>query len=165
MQNPLVLIGIILSAVIAGVSIGILVTLLFYRHRSKLFRTEHGIPDLIGQWQCQWFDDAQPANQPKVQDTIEVQKWATNGEFVARGRQPQFQLSYPIVGEVDASRVVTLVYRAARYPYEPNRGIVCLELSRDGKTMEGHWFGRRFSGQLGGGRVKCVRTFETAQAA
>jgi hypothetical protein len=41
---------------------------------------------------------------------------------------------------------------------------VCLELSRDGETMEGRWFGRRFSGHLGGGRVSCVRVLESAHA-
>src|SRR5712692_3854420 len=162
MQNPLLLAILILSGVIVGVTMGVLTTIFWHNWRSKRLRMQLDIPSIIGQWRCQWFDDASSSDQPKVEDTMEIQKWTTNGEFLARGHQPQFQLWYPIVGEVDESRVVTLVYKAARYPYEPNRGVVCMELSRDGKTMEGHWFGRRFSTQLGGGKVRCVRMLEPA---
>lgn len=162
MQSPILLATMILSGVILGVIIGVLTTMFWHNWRSKRFRTQRDIPNVIGQWRCQWFDDALDADQPKVEDTLEIQKWTTNGEFLGRGHQPQFHLWYPIMGEVDASRVVTLVYRAARYPYEPNRGVVCMELSRDGKTMEGRWFGRRFSTQFGGGKVRCVRMLEPA---
>jgi len=151
----------ILSGVIFGAIIGIVITLLWNRWHSRRFRTRHDIPNIIGKWKCQWFDDSQSLDNPKVEDIVEIQKWITNSEFVARGFQPQFHLSYPIVGEIDPSRVVIFVYKAARYPYEPNRGVVCMQLSRDGMTMEGRWFGRRYSGQLGGGIVKCFRVSES----
>ncbi len=96
---------------------------------------------------------------------MEIQRWTSNGEFLARGYQPQFHLSYPIIGDIDPSRVVTLVYKAGHYPYEPNRGVICVQLTRDGKTMEGRWFGRRSSGQLSGGRVTCIRLFESVATA
>src|SRR5215213_214529 len=158
MQNQLLLTGIILLSVIVGLLAGGWATVFLYNWRSKRFRTQHDIPDILGKWRCQWFDDeAQDFSKPKVEDTVEIQKWTSNGEFLARGYQPQFHLSYPLMGDIDPSRVVTLVYKAARYPYEPNRGVVCMQLSRDGQTMEGRWFGRRFSGQLSGGKVRCVR--------
>lgn len=162
MQNQILLTGIILLSVIVGLLVGVLMTILWHNWRSRRFRTQHDIPNIIGRWRCQWFDDALDPDKPKVEDTVEIQKWTSNGEFLARGYQPQLQLSYPIMGEIDPSRWVTLVYKAARYPFEPNRGVVCMELSRDGKTMEGRWFGRRFSNQLGGGRVHCVRMPEPA---
>jgi hypothetical protein len=149
---------IILAAVAVGVAIGVVTAVFWHNWRSKRFRFSQDIPSLIGSWRCQWYDDSSSTNEPKVEDTIDIQTWTTDGQFLAAGHQPQFHLSYPIVGEIDASRVVTLVYKAARYPFEPNRGVVCMALSRDGKTMEGRWFGRRFSNQLGGGIVKCVRS-------
>jgi hypothetical protein len=164
MQNPLILLMMFLSAVIVGTLIGAAAMMFWQSRRSRLFRTEHQIPNLLGKWRCQWFDDAQGGDQPKVEDTIDIRKWTANGEFIGQGHQPQFHLSYPIVGEIDPARVVTLVYKAARYPFEPNHGVVCLELSRDGETMEGRWFGRRFSNHLGGGRVKCERILEPATA-
>jgi hypothetical protein len=165
MRSEILLAGMILLSVVVGLGVGVLMTLLWHNWRSKQFRTQHDIPDIIGKWRCEWFDDALDLEKPKVEDTVEIQKWTSNGEFLARGYQPQYHLSYPIVGDVDPSRIVTLVYNAARYPYEPNRGVVCMEVSRDGKTMEGRWFGRRFSNQLGGGKVRCVRVLETATVA
>jgi hypothetical protein len=162
MQSQFLLAILIFSGVIVGLIIGVCAATAWHTWRSKRFRAQNDIPSLMGQWRCQWFDDAQSSDQPKVEDTVEFQKWTTNGEFLAKGHQPQFHLTYPIMGEIDPSRVVTLVYKAARYPYEPNRGVACLELSRDGKTMEGRWLGRRFSTQLGGGKVKCVRLLESA---
>lgn len=161
MQSQILLVCMILSGVILGVIIGIAITLLWNKWHSKRFRTHNKIPNIIGKWRCQWFDDSKPSDEPKVEDIVDIQKWRTNSEFVARGFQPQFHLSYPLVGEIDPSRVVTFVYKAARYPYEPNRGVICVQLSRDGVTMEGRWFGRRYSGQLGGGIVKCIRESES----
>jgi hypothetical protein len=155
----------ILGAVVVGVVLGIIITLIVSRWRSRKFRAQHDIPNIIGGWRCQWFDDASDPDRPKIEDTVDIQKWAANGEFLARGYQPQFHLSYPMMGDIDPSRVVTLVYKAGRYPYEPNRGVICMQLSRDGTTMEGRWFGRRFSGQLGGGKVTFVRMPESAAAA
>ena len=146
-----------LAGIIVGVAIGILTTLRIKEWKSKSFRIKQDIPNILGKWHCQWFDDAGDIDKPKVEDTIEIKRWTTNGEFQALGHQPQFNLSYPLYGEVDASRVITITYKAARYPYEPNRGVVCMTVSRDGQSMEGHWFGRRYSGNLGGGKVKCIR--------
>lgn len=157
MQSQLFLTMVILIGVVTGVICGILITVFWHNWRSKMFRVQHDIPNILGKWRCQWFDDALESDKPKVEDTVDIQKWTSAGEFTARGYQPQFNLSYPIMGDIDASRVVTLVYRAARYPYEPNRGVICMELSRDGKTMEGRWFGRRFSTDLSGGLVRCER--------
>lgn len=165
MQNQILLAVMILLSVIVGLVAGVWATVFWHKWRSRRFRTQHDIPDIIGRWRCQWFDDALDSDKPKVEDTVEIQKWTSNSEFLARGYQPQFHLSYPIMGDIDPSRVVTLVYKAARYPYEPNRGVVCMELSRDGKTMEGRWFGRRFSSQLGGGKVTFVRMLESAAVA
>jgi len=164
MQNQLFLAILVLIGMVTGIIGGILITVFWHNWRSRVFRVQHDIPNILGKWRCQWFDDALESDKPKVEDTVDIQKWISGGEFTARGYQPQFNLSYPIVGDVDPSRIVTLVYKAARYPYEPNRGVICMQLSRDGTTMEGRWFGRRFSGQLGGGRVKCVRTSETSVA-
>ena len=149
--------AVILSSIVVGGAIGVLTTVFWHNWRSKRFRTENNVADVLGKWRCKWFDDAQSQGQPKVEDTVEIQKWTTEGQFLAIGHQPQFHLSYPIMGEIDPSRVVTLVYKAARYPFEPNRGVAVLEVSRDGKTMDGRWYGRRSSTQLGGGRVSCVR--------
>lgn len=157
MSSPMFLIVVVLSAVIVGAGVGIFTAVFWHDWRSKRFRTANSIPDIMGQWRCRWFDDEQSPEKPKVEDTVELQKWTTEGQFLAVGHQPQFRLSYPIMGEIDPSRVVTLVYKAARYPFEPNRGVAVLELSRDGKTMEGRWFGRRYSNELGGGRVSWVR--------
>ncbi len=165
MENQIIFAILILSGVTLGAVIGVALTLFWSNRRSSQFRVQNDIPNIIGSWHCQWFDDTKEQDKPKVEDTMEIQRWTTNGEFIARGLQPQFHLSYPIVGEIDPSRVVTLVYKAARYPYEPNRGIVCLQLSRDGKTMEGYWYGRRSSGLLGGGKVKCFRTIEAGASA
>lgn len=162
MQNQVMLAAMVILGMIVGVISGILTTLLWHSWHSKRFRTHREIPDVLGKWRCQWFDDSLDSHKPKVEDVVEIQKWTTNGEFLGYGYQPQFHLSYPIMGEIDPSRVVTLVYRAGRYPYEPNRGVVCLQLSRDGKTMEGRWFGRRFSNQLGGGKVTFARLRESA---
>ena len=156
-MHSLTLVALVLLSVIIGTALGVFTTVFWHDWRSKRFRSANDIPDVTGRWRCKWFDDAQSQEHPKVEDTVEIQKWTTDGQFLAVGHQPQFHLSYPIMGEIDPSRVVTLVYRAARYPFEPNRGIACLELSRDGKTMEGRWFGRRYSSQLGGGRVSWVR--------
>src|SRR6476646_1558033 len=112
------LISILIFAALGGV-FGILATVLWFHWRSKQFRTQQDIPDLLGQWQCQWFDDAGDPIKPKIEDILEVQKWTHHGEFSARGHQSEFDLTYRLNGEVDASRVVTLVYKAARYPYEP----------------------------------------------
>ena len=164
MNDPLSLVVVVLAGVALGAFLGAGFALLWHRRRSSRFRAETSIPDILGKWRCRWFDDAKPSEEPKVEDTLEVQRWTHNGEFVARGHQPQFHLDYPVTGEIDPSRIVTLIYQAARYPYEPNRGVVCLELSRDGQRMEGRWFGRRFSGDLGGGKVICNRIDESMAA-
>ncbi|HKR61176.1 MAG TPA: hypothetical protein VJS64_15755 [Pyrinomonadaceae bacterium] len=162
MQNQILLASMIVIGVLTGLIVGAVMTLIWHNWRSKQFRARHDIPDILGNWRCQWFDDSIDSDKPKVEDTVEIRKWSSNGEFLARGYQPQFNLSYPIIGDIDPSRVVTLIYKAARYPYEPNRGVICMELSRDGNTMEGRWFGRRFSGELSGGRVRCLRAPNTA---
>jgi hypothetical protein len=164
MQNQIFLTGMVLAGVVVGLVAGILVTLFWNHWRSRRFRARHSIPDIRGMWRCQWFDDASGSNEPKIEDTVQIQQWTTEGQFLARGFQPEFHLAYPIMGEIDPSRVVTLAYKAARYPYEPNRGVVCIQLARDGKTMEGHWFGRRFSNQLGGGKVRFERVFTPVAA-
>jgi hypothetical protein len=162
MQSQLFLALLILIGMVTGIISGILITVFWHNWRSRVFRIQHDIPNILGKWRCQWFDDALESDKPKVEDTVDIQKWTSAGEFTARGYQPQFNLTYPIIGDIDASRVVTLVYRAARYPYEPNRGVICMELSRDGKTMEGRWFGRRFSTDLSGGLVRCERVSGSA---
>lgn len=165
MQNQIFLAVVILLSVAVGLAGGAWLMALRHERRSRQFRARHDIPDILGEWRCQWFDETRDDDEPKVVDTVEIQRWTSGGEFVARGHQPQYHLSYPIVGDIDPARVVTLVYKAARYPYEPNRGIVCMELSRDGMRMEGRWFGRRFSGQLSGGKVKCFRLTEPLESA
>jgi hypothetical protein len=116
------------------------------------------VPDITGSWSCRWYDDDKsPEIGPIVEDILIISPCGASGLFTAAGIQPQNKLEYPLLGEVDASRIVTLSYKAARYPYEPNRGVIILELSRDGKKMEGRWLGRRYSGHIGGGKVICVR--------
>src|SRR5882672_11936022 len=112
MQPQLYQAGIVLLAVIVGLIAGAWMTVFWHNWRSNRFRAQHDIPDIIGTWRCQWFDDTLDTNRPKVEDTLKIHKWTSNGEFLARGYQPQFHLSYPIVGDVDPSRVVTLVYKA-----------------------------------------------------
>jgi hypothetical protein len=165
MEDQTLFVVYILSGVILGIALGVALATLWHNWRSRRFREQQDIPNIIGKWQCQWFDDAKESNEPKIVDTIEIQKWLEDGQFLARGFQPQFHLSYPLMGEIDPSRVVTLIYKAARYPYEPNRGIACLQLSRDGETMEGYWFGRRSTGQLGGGKVKWFRSVKAGALA
>lgn len=147
----------VLAGVCLGAVLGIGGTISLLRWRSGSFRRNSDIPDILGKWSCEWFDDAGDGETPKVVDTLEIRHWTVKGGFEGLGHQPQFSLSYPVTGEIDPSRVVTLSYKAARYPYEPNRGVVCMIVSRDASAMEGRWFGRRFSGVLGGGRVKCLR--------
>jgi hypothetical protein len=137
--------------------LGFLGAILYSNLKSRTFRKKYAIPDILGKWQCQWFDDEGDPLKPKIQDVVEIQKWIREGEFAAIGHQPEFHLTYPISGEIDPSRVITLEYRAAKYPYEPNRGVVCMILSRDGETMDGKWFGRRSKGNLSGGKVACSR--------
>jgi hypothetical protein len=156
--------GALLIGIVLGTILGTLVTMRFQRRRHQVFRAKNDIPNLLGKWRCQWFDQEIPTGEPKVEDVVEILHWTTKGEFVAKGHQPQFHLDYPIVGDVDSSRVVTLAYRAGRYPFEPNRGVACLELSRDGNSMEGFWIGRRFSNRLGGGEVRCSRIQEPIAA-
>ncbi len=138
-------------------SFGVLFTLLFINIKSRFFRKNNKIPNILGKWKCKWFDDELKNKNIKIEDTIEILNWVKNGEFIAIGTQPEFHLTYPITGEIDPSRVVTMEYRANKYPFEPNRGIVSLLLSRDGKEMKGKWYGRRSNGQLGGGNVICER--------
>jgi len=157
MNSESFFVGALSIGVVVGTIFGAWVTTRLQDRRRQVFRTKNDIPNVLGKWRCQWFDKEVAAGDPKVEDVVEILSWTTNGEFVAKGHQPQFNLDYPIVGDVDASRVVTLAYKAARYPFEPNRGVACLELSRDGNTMEGFWIGRRFSNRLGGGPVKCSR--------
>jgi hypothetical protein len=146
---------------VLGAIAGVLITVIVFHWRSKRFRRQQGIPNVIGKWKCQWFDDAADPARPKIEDVVEIKRWIHKGEFEGLGHQQD--LSYPLMGEIDPSRVITLVYKAARYPYELNRGVVCMELSRDNASMEGRWFGRRSSNQLGGGRVKCLRVHEEAK--
>ncbi|MCH8153569.1 MAG: hypothetical protein IH830_14510 [Planctomycetes bacterium] len=162
-MNGLLVALIAVASSLGGVVVGVWVALIWHNRRSAWYRHRHDIPDIVGKWRCEWFDgDAK--TEPRVQDTLEITGWTREGEFTARGHQPQHHLVYPLVGEIDPSRVVTLTYRAARYPYEPNRGVVCMQLSRDGQRMEGQWFGRRYSGELSGGRVTCDRMTSTTPA-
>src|SRR5262249_22244188 len=156
----------VLSA-LGGIGLGLLVGRYWHERRSRWYRHRYEIPDILGQWKCKWYDDDLPEDEARVEDQLEIDRWLAEGEFAARGIQKQRRLVYPLVGEIDPSRIVTLTYKAARYPYEPNRGVIVLELARDGQTMQGRWYGRRFSGKLGGGRVVCVRvaTNETSRAA
>ena len=160
-EITLITISIVLLAIVFG-TIGFFIATIFLHAKSRTFRKEFGLPNILGAWHCRWFDDEGDPTIPKVEDTLEIQKWVRNGEFSAIGHQPQFHLNYPVSGEIDPSRIVTLEYRAAKYPYETNRGVVCLVLARDGQKMEGKWFGRRSTGNLGGGRVICTRVGGTA---
>jgi hypothetical protein len=139
-----------------SVAVGFSIAYILLKSRSKKFRQSHGIPDILGRWRCLWYDEKDDTK-PKVEDTVEIRSWIGDGEFKAVGLQPQYDLEYPLIGEIDSSRIITLEYRASKYPYEQNRGIALLELSRDGKTMEGRWFGRRSTGVLSGGKVSCSR--------
>jgi hypothetical protein len=121
------------------------------------FRSNYDVPNLLGNWECHWFDDSSDSIEPKVIDRVEIKKWLSKNEFIAVGHQPQYNVKYNLKGEVDPSRLVTLTYEAGKYPYESNRGVVLLEISRDGRIMKGKWFGRRSSGELGGGDVKCFK--------
>ncbi len=155
-MSALILTLIVLGSVVAGGLTAVMMLLLWQRHQARTFRSTHRIPDILGVWKCRWFDD-RSQDEPKVEDRIEIYHWGRDGEFDARGHQPQFSLMYPIRGAIDPSRVVIAEYKAEKYPYEPNHGVLCMELSRDGTTMKGQWFGRRFSGQLSGGRVEWRR--------
>lgn len=164
MSSPTILTVIILLSVVLGIALGLVIASFLQRRGSYHYRQRFGIPDIIGEWRCQWFDDSASSEEPKVEDRLIVQKWTYRSRFIAIGQQPQFNLEYPLEGEIDPSRIVTLTYKAARYPFEPNRGIVCLEIARNGRTMAGHWYGRRFSGKLGGGRVFCTRVVNSEAA-
>jgi len=142
---------------LGGLTLGLCAAYLWRARHSKWYRHNYQIPSIIGKWTCQWYDDEKSEAEPLIEDVLQIDRWTADGEFIAKGIQEKRNLVYPLIGEIDPSRIVTLTYKAARYPYEPNRGVILLELSRDGKTMHGRWFGRRFSGQLGGGRVVCNR--------
>lgn len=115
------------------------------------------IINIQGLWNCKWYDDLKDNDIPKVIDNIEILSIKKNGNFKAIGHQPQFNLSYPLIGEIDPGRTITMIYRASKYPYEPNRGVICLKVSREGDKMEGKWYGNRSNGELGGGSVICTK--------
>jgi len=156
-QNSILFALTAIVSALGGLALGLVAAYLWRRRRSRLYRLENDIPSVLGRWSCSWYDENMPEDEPRVEDILEIDRWIADGEFVARGIQDQRDLVFPLVGEIDPSRIVTLTYKAARYPYEPNRGVALLELSRDGKHMHGRWFGRRYSGQLSGGRVVCER--------
>jgi hypothetical protein len=118
MQAPILKLLMLLS-VIVGTGIGVFATGFWNNWRSKRFRAANNIPDVLGKWRCKWFDDVQSQVQPKIEDTVEIQGWTADGQFLAIGHQPQFHLSYPLMGEIDPSRVITLVYKAARILSSP----------------------------------------------
>ncbi len=87
MGSPMFLTFVVLSGVMVGVMIGVFIAVFWHDWHSKRFRTAYNIPDVIGTWRCKWFDDAQSQEQPKIEDTVEIQSWTTEGQF-SGGRAP-----------------------------------------------------------------------------
>lgn len=157
----IILIYLILALLFIG--IGFWGAILMFHFSSNQFRKKNHIPNILGQWRCQWFDDKGNKETPKVEDIMEITKWIRDGKFAAIGHQPQYRINYPIRGEIDPSGSISLEYRAENFPFESNRGLAFMQISRDRKVIEGHWFGKRSNGVLGGGKVVCYRVSSKVQ--
>ncbi len=118
---------------------------------SSTYRRRHHIPDVLGEWNCEWFVNGEPYSR----DRFKIERWTRDNRFVGTGHD--IKGAYHFSGEVDSSRYVCCTYRSARYPDDARTGTFLLNVSVDGKKMEGVWNGLTVEGNVRGGRVVCVR--------
>ena len=150
----------ITAAIITAVA-SIIVTLLgkvqFDKIISKRFRDQKDIPDIVGTvWAAEWyFED----DELYVKDEITLEQWTRKGHFEGHGEvlHDDTKYKYPITGEVTASRIVVLTYKAEAYPTEGNIGTACMDLSDGAKKLRGRWAGRASGTADGGEKVSFIR--------
>jgi len=135
--------GTIIVAIISSI-IGPLVT-------SGLYRSRNNVPDILGTWENEWYIEGRLY----TKDTFEIERWSKNNRFEGTGHESKGP--YKLSGEVDVSRFVVGTYIDTHYPTLGYVGTFILQLSVDGKTMEGYWHGRTKEGKIEGGRVMCRR--------
>jgi len=111
------------------------------------YRSKNKIPEILYRWESEWY----------IKDTLyskgicELEKWTKNSRFEGTGQDPKGP--YKLYGEIDSSRFVVGSYVDTEYPTLGYIGAFILELSIDGKIMEGYWHGRTTGGDIEGGRV------------
>lgn len=87
-----------------------------------------------------------------------MEKWLKNNRFEGIGYEEYEEKgAYKISGEIDSSRVLVATYKNADYPTKGYVGVFILELSVDGESMEGYWYGRTRHERVKGGKVTCKR--------
>jgi len=144
----------ILAAIISAVG-GILATIISAvlgpRIMSKTYRSRNQIPYILGTWENEWYIE----DRLYTKDTFEIERWLRNSRFEGTGHEAKGP--YRLSGEIDVSRIVVGTYIDTCYPTLGYIGTFILELSVDGKVMEGCWHGRTSKGKIEGGRVVCRR--------
>lgn len=119
--------------------------------KSKAYRSHNKIPDILGSWKNEWYI----GDRLYTEDMFKIEKWSKKNHFEGTGYDPKSQ--YRLSGEVDVSRIVVGSYIDSKYPTLGYIGTFIMELSVDGKVMEGYWHGRTPNGDIEGGRVHCKR--------
>jgi hypothetical protein len=119
---------------------------------SKSYRSHNQTPDILGTWENEWYIE----DKLYTKDTFEIERWSKNNRFEGTGHEAKGP--YRLSGEIDVSRIVVGTYVDTQYPSLGYIGTFILELSIDGKVMEGYWHGRTAKGKIEGGRVVCRRS-------
>lgn len=109
------------------------------------------IPDILGTWKNKWYIE----DRLYTKDTFKIERWLGNSRFEGTGHEKKGP--YRLSGEIDVSRIVVGTYKDTCYPTLGYIGTFILELSVNGKVMEGCWHGRTAKGKIEGGRVVCRR--------
>lgn len=143
--------GVVVAALItaSGLVSAACINTVLPRMSSRVFRARNYIPDVLGTWDCEWFN----GDVLYTKDQFTIVRWVRNNRIEGKGNDDRG--CYVFSGEVESSRVVKCNYRDERYPKSARTGTFILNVSVDGRLMEGYWHGLTVEGDMRGGRVVC----------
>ena len=72
MTSHLLSIGVLLVGIVVGAIFGASVAIRMQERRRQAVRAQNDIPNLLGKWKCQWFDQEAPTREPTIEDVVEI---------------------------------------------------------------------------------------------
>ena len=133
---------------VGGIVLGGLVNSPEFRDMFKTKKTSG--KDLIGEWVCDWFVDADsPATDAAVKDRIVLKK-IQDSKITGTGVSPLMN-EYRLTGLISLSNVVTFTFQGVQK--ETLTGVIILQVNTLRDEMRGHWHQISPEGRFVGGRT------------
>jgi len=142
----------ILGAVIGAVVAAPLTLWLQYL-LPRIKAKREGIPNIVGQWEGEWYVEANGAETPYIKDVLDIEK---QSGFKVFGRGKDNKGTYMLTGKFSAGGIVCFTYE---YEKTPNllTGVVILKIDALVKKCVGRWYGYTKEDTIQGGKVTWSR--------